>query len=185
MVNNYFRGFYPKGEILKYGIPDAYKNIVKIGKGVTFHTGCVVGGEGFHYKRDGLKFVHSKFEHGVDIGDDVHVHANCTIDRGRWRGTKIGSGTIIDAQTHVGHDVHIGKGCIISCEVSLLGSVNIGDGAEVWADAVIHQRVTIGKNSVVGANTYLRKDVPDNHVAYMNGNELVIKPKNTSKYYSK
>lgn len=181
----YFRGFYAKGELVNYGIPDSYKHLVTIGKGCTFHTGVVIGAEGFHYKRNGLKFEHSDHKFGVTIGDDVHVHANTTIDRGRWRGTNIDDGSIIDAQTHVGHDVHIGKGCVISCGVSLLGSVNIKDGAEVWADSVIHQRVTIGKNSVVGANSYIRKDVPDDHVAYMNGNELIIKSKSKSKYYNR
>ena len=39
----------------------------------------------------------------------------------------------------------------------------------------------IGKNAAVGAGTYLRHDVPDNHVAYMVGDTLWIKPKEETK----
>lgn len=167
-------------------IPKNYKDIIHIGKNVFIKSGTIIGGEGFHFERqedNTLKFTPHR--HGVQIHDDVHIGSHCTIDRGRVRDTVVNGGTKIDNGVQISHNCIIGKNCIIGQGASILGSVEIGDNSEIWSNAVIHQGVKIGKNSAVGANTYLRKDVPDNHVAYMGQDGLVIKPMSESKKYKK
>jgi len=140
------------------------------------HT--VIGEDGLHVTRweDG-KLKHNPHEHGVIIEKDVWIGSLVSIDRGRWRDTRIGEGTVIDNHSHISHNVIIGKDVIISAHVTLLGSVEIGDGAEIWSNAVINQGVKIGKGAVVGANTYVRHDVEPGMVVY-------IKQKDKTKKYS-
>jgi len=165
-------------------IPEPYKSILYIGKNVVIKSNTILCGEGFHFKRQEdktLKFTEHK--HGVQLHDNVWIGSNCTIDRGRVNDTAVGGGTKIDNGVHISHNVIIGKNCIIGTGAALLGSVRVGDNTEIWSNAVIHQGVKIGKGCSVGANTYLRKDLPDYHIAYMEGKRLVIKPIANSKHY--
>lgn len=165
-------------------IPKEYKDFLYIGKNVFIKSGTIICGEGFRFdrKEDGtLEFI--KHKHGLQIHDNVWIGSNCTIDRGRKHDTVVGGGVKIDNGVHIAHNVIIEENCIIGTGVRLLGSCHIGKGSEIWSDAVIHQGVKIGNNCVVGANTYLRKDLPDNHLAYMEGKRLVIKPLHQSKQY--
>ena len=167
-------------------IPEEYRDILHIGKNVFIKSGTILAGEGFHFRRDEYnKLIFTPHRHGVQILDDVYVGSHCTIDRGRIRDTIIGRGTKIDNGTHISHNCVIGENCIIGQGASILGSVEIGDNTEIWSHCTIHQGVKIGNNSAVGANTYLRKDVPPNHVAYMGVKGLVIKPISDSKKYKK
>jgi len=125
----------------------------------------------------------TKHYHGLQIHDNVWIGSNCTLDRGRVHDTIIGQGTKIDNGVHISHNCVIGKNCIIGTGAAILGSCEIGDNAEIWSNAVIHQGIIIGKGSVVGANSYIRKNIPDGMVAYMKGDELIIKPRSESKKY--
>jgi UDP-3-O-[3-hydroxymyristoyl] glucosamine N-acyltransferase len=49
----------------------------------------------------------------VEIGDDVEIGANTTIDRARFGKTIIGEGTKIDNLVQIGHNCVIGKHCLI------------------------------------------------------------------------
>lgn len=51
---------------------------------------------------------------GVEIGDDVEIGANSTVDAGTIRPTRIGRGTKIDNLVQVGHNVTIGTDCLLS-----------------------------------------------------------------------
>ena len=167
-------------------IPENYRDILHIGKNVFIKSGTILAGEGFHFRRDEYnKLIFTPHRHGVQILDDVHVGSHCTIDRGRVRDTIIGKGTKIDNGTHISHNCVIGENCIIGQGASILGSVEIGNNSEIWSHSTIHQGVKVGNNCAVGANTYLRKNVPDNHVAFTGLAGLVIKPMNESKKYKK
>ena len=169
-------------------IPQPYKDYLKIGKDCYIKSGTILCGEGFHFTRDDktktLRF--NPHEYGLVIRDRVWIGSNCTIDRGRWRPTVVGGGTKIDNGVHISHNVRIGKNCIIGTGAILLGSCEIGDNSEIWSNAIIHQGVKVGKNCAVGAGTYLRKNLPDNTVAYIDNRtgKLVIKPISETKKYS-
>ncbi|MBV64127.1 MAG: UDP-3-O-(3-hydroxymyristoyl)glucosamine N-acyltransferase, partial [Rickettsiales bacterium] len=94
---------------------------------VIIHGGSVIGSDGFGYEFDGS--THQKIVHfgHVEIGSDVEIGANCTIDRGRFGKTLIGEGTKIDNLCQVGHNVIIGKHCIIVADTAIGGSSKIGD----------------------------------------------------------
>ena len=45
----------------------------------------------------------------LEIGDDVEIGANSTIDRGALEVTRIGRGAKIDNLVHIGHNARSGK----------------------------------------------------------------------------
>ncbi len=62
---------------------------VTIGNRVNIHSGTVIGGDGFGFAT--VKGVHHKIPQigTVEIGDDVEIGSNVTIDRARFEKTYI------------------------------------------------------------------------------------------------
>ncbi|HEY7618087.1 MAG TPA: UDP-3-O-(3-hydroxymyristoyl)glucosamine N-acyltransferase, partial [Terriglobales bacterium] len=77
---------------------------VRIGNRVIIHAGAVLGSDGFGYVRDGSTGRYEKFPQvgWLEVGDDVEIGANSTVDRGALDGTRIGRGTKIDNLVHIG-----------------------------------------------------------------------------------
>ncbi len=65
---------------------------VRIAHRVIVHAGVVMGSDGFGYVSDGGKRRKFPQVGDVEIGDDVEIGANTTIDRGSLDRTVIGSG---------------------------------------------------------------------------------------------
>ena len=57
-----------------------------VGARVILHSGVVLGSDGFGYAFDGQRYEKFPQVGTLEIGDDVEVGANSTIDRGRARG---------------------------------------------------------------------------------------------------
>src|SRR6267143_802961 len=77
---------------------------VRLGNRVEVHSGAVIGADGFGYAFGEGK--HWKFPQAgiVEIGDDVEIGANSTIDRGSLDDTRIAEGVKLDNLVHVGHN---------------------------------------------------------------------------------
>jgi UDP-N-acetylglucosamine acyltransferase len=96
------------------------------------------------------------------MGDDNVVRESVTISRGTVGGggvTTVGSGCLIMAYTHIGHDSHIGNGCILANAATLAGHVTVEDYAVVGALCPVHQFCRIGKYSYIGGGTTITQDV--------------------------
>ena len=63
----------------------------------------------------------------VEIGDEVEIGANTTVDRGTLSNTVIGDQTKIDNLVQVAHNVVMGKGCAIAGQTGISGSCRVGD----------------------------------------------------------
>src|SRR5262249_39465484 len=72
-----------------------YENVV-LGDRVEVHAGTVLGGDGFGYRMADGRHVKIPQTGGVEVGSDVEIGANCTIDRGTFGATTIGDGSKID-----------------------------------------------------------------------------------------
>ncbi len=62
----------------------------------------------------------------LEIGDENTIREYVTISRGTAGGggiTRVGSGCLIMAYTHIGHDSSIGNGCILANSATLAGHV--------------------------------------------------------------
>ncbi len=98
----------------------------------------------------------------VVVGDGNTIREYVTISRGTVGGggvTRVGSGCLIMAYTHIGHDSSIGNGCILANSATLAGHVTVEDYAVVGALCPVHQFCRIGKYSYIGGGTTITQDV--------------------------
>jgi len=125
---------------------------VSIGDNCMVQSGAVLGAIGFGYVRDPETGEHVQFpqQGTLVIEDNVDIGANTTIDRGALEETRIGAGTKIDNQVHIGHNVRIGKNVIIVAQVGISGSCVIEDGAILGGQVGLGERVTIGPGVILG-----------------------------------
>jgi UDP-3-O-[3-hydroxymyristoyl] glucosamine N-acyltransferase len=85
------------------------------------------------------------------VGDDVEIGANTSIDRGTIAPTRIGSGTKIDNQVQIGHNVIVGENCMICGRVGIAGSAVIGNRVVLGGAVGIADHVTVGDDAIAMA----------------------------------
>lgn len=98
----------------------------------------------------------------LEIGDGNTIREYVTISRGTVGGggvTRLGSGCLVMAYTHIGHDSSVGDGCILANAATLAGHVIVEDFAVVGALCPVHQYCRIGRYSYIGGGTTITQDV--------------------------
>lgn len=149
-----------------------------------FHHGVSIGADGFSFvtetpdniekaRKDGeIKESGNKEQKvykipsigSVEIGNDVEIGANTTIDRGTIENTTIGDQTKIDNLVMIGHNCRVGKACMIVSQVGIAGSCNIGDRVVIAGQAGLKDHVDIGDDSIVLAQAGVTKSYPNKSV---------------------
>ncbi len=136
----------------------------QLGDRVIVHAGAVLGADGFGYVRDRATGHYEKFPQvgRLEIGDDVEIGANTTIDRGALEVTRIGRGAKIDNLVHIGHNCQIGEDVVIAAQTGLSGSIVIeknvilGGQVGIGEHARIEEGVMLGGQGGVLPNKVLR-----------------------------
>src|SRR5262249_43107167 len=138
-----------------------YPNVT-VGNRVFVHAGAVLGSDGFGYVRDPATGRYEKFPQigRLEIGDDVEIGANSTIDRGALDATRIGRGTKIDNLVHIAHNVQIGENVVIAAQTGLSGSAVLENDVIVAGQVGIADHVRIESGAILGAQC----GVPSNKV---------------------
>jgi UDP-3-O-[3-hydroxymyristoyl] glucosamine N-acyltransferase len=98
----------------------------RLGDRVRILPGAVLGAAGFGFAREADGWVAVPQLGGVQVGDDVDIGANTTIDRGAIEDTVIEAGAKLDNQIQVAHNVRIGAHTAIAACVGISGSTRIG-----------------------------------------------------------
>ncbi len=124
-----------------------------LGARVILQPGAIIGSDGYGYEFSGGHHVKIDQVGTVEIGDDVEIGANTTIDRARFGKTIIGEGTKIDNLVQIGHNCVIGKHCLIISLTGISGSTRLGDYVTVAGQVGIVGHVTIGSKAMLGART--------------------------------
>ncbi len=132
-----------------------------IGRRVTVHAGTVIGSDGYGYAPD---------EHGrhikrpqvgtVRIDDDVEIGANCCVDRAAYGLTWIQSGTKIDNQVQVGHNVIIGENCLLVSQCGISGSTTLGRNVILGGKSATKGHIHLGDGVMVAGLAGVTKDLP-------------------------
>lgn len=126
-----------------------------IGARNTFYPFCSVGVAPQDLKYGGEPTL-------TEIGDDNTIRESVTISRGTAKGgglTRIGSGNLLMAYVHIGHDSFVGSHCILANAATLAGHVIIEDYASVGAFSPVHQFCTVGKYAFIGGGTIVTQNV--------------------------
>jgi len=134
-----------------------------IGDDAIIHSGTVIGSDGFGFARHETGIKKVRQIGWVEIGDDVEIGSNVSVDRGALGPTKIGNHVKIDNLVQVAHNVEIGdysiivsqvgisgstklgKGVILAGQVGLVGHIELGDGVQVGAQSGVAGNVEPGK----------------------------------------
>ena len=99
---------------------------VRLGDRVIIQSGAVIGGDGFGFARDSSGWIKVPQLGSVQVGADVEIGANTTVDRGAIDDTVIAEGVKLDNQIQVGHNVSIGAHTVIAACTGISGSTRIG-----------------------------------------------------------
>lgn len=102
-----------------------YHDVI-VGDACIFHSGAVIGADGFGFAPNQGRWEKIIQLGSVVIGNNVEVGANTTIDRGALENTLIGHGVKIDNQVQIAHNVVIGDNTAIAACTAIAGSTKIG-----------------------------------------------------------
>lgn len=152
---------------------------VRIGARALIHSNVVIGADGFSFVTPQRGAVESAKATGavaadarnmrldriyslgsVWIGDDVEIGACTTIDRGTLADTRVGSGTKIDNQVQLGHNVQVGETCMICAQVGVAGSSTIGNRVVLGGKVGVADHISIGDDVIAGAYAGVGTNLP-------------------------
>jgi UDP-3-O-[3-hydroxymyristoyl] glucosamine N-acyltransferase len=127
----------------------------RIGNRVVVHAGAVLGADGFGFVPDPATGRYAKFPQvgWLEIGDDVEVGANATIDRGALGATVIAAGTKFDDQVHIGHNVQVGRNVVMAAQVGIAGSSVIEDSVMMGGQAGVGDHARVGEGVILGGQS--------------------------------
>lgn len=127
----------------------------RIGKGCSIFHGAVIASIPQDLKFDGEETT-------AELGDNVSVREYVTVNRGTVYNhkTEVGSGCLLMAYVHVGHDSILGENVILANSVNLAGHVVIEDFARIGGLTGVHQFCHIGKHAFIASGCLARKDIP-------------------------
>ncbi|MDE7024420.1 MAG: UDP-3-O-(3-hydroxymyristoyl)glucosamine N-acyltransferase [Paramuribaculum sp.] len=134
----------------------------KVGARCIIHSGAVIGADGFGFAPVNGGYDKIPQIGNVEIGDDVEIGANTTVDRAMMGSTRISNGvkldnliqiahnctvgesTVMAAQAGVAGSTHVGAHCMIGGQVGLAGHIHVGDGAQIAAQSGTPKNVDAG-----------------------------------------
>ena len=124
---------------------------VRIGDRVVIHSGAVIGADGFGFAPQAdAGWMKIPQVGGVQIGHDVEIGANTTIDRGTLEDTVIGNGVKLDNQIQIAHNVRIGDHTAIAACVGVAGSATIGAHCQIGGAAGVLGHLSIADGTIIG-----------------------------------
>ena len=126
---------------------------VSLGRRCLLHSGSVIGADGFGIAQSESGWTKVPQIGGVDIGDDVEIGANTTIDRGAIDNTVIGAGVKLDNHIQVAHNVTIGAHTAIAALVGISGSTTIGSGCMIGGASMIAGHISICDQVMLAAGS--------------------------------
>jgi UDP-3-O-[3-hydroxymyristoyl] glucosamine N-acyltransferase len=130
-----------------------------LGARVVLHPGARIGQPGFGFAPDPTGPVKIPQLGRVEIGDDVEIGANTTIDRGSNHDTVIGAGSMIDNLVQIGHNVVLGRGCILCGQVGISGSTQLEDFVMVGGQGGLAGHLHIGRGARIAAKSGIMRDI--------------------------
>ncbi|MFZ0565803.1 MAG: UDP-3-O-(3-hydroxymyristoyl)glucosamine N-acyltransferase [Chlamydiales bacterium] len=139
----------------------------RIGNKVMIQPGAVIGSCGFGYFTDksGKHFPLKQLGEVV-VEDEVEIGANTTIDRARYKTTRIGKGTKIDNLVQIAHQVCLGEGNIIVSQVGIAGSTKTGRNVVIGGQVGINGHIYITDNVTVAARSAVSKSLKKSGLYY-------------------
>ncbi len=125
-----------------------------IGSDCTFHTGTVIGADGFGFMPNSSNEYKKVSQIGnVIVEDHVEIGANTTIDRATLGSTFIRKGVKLDNLIQIAHNVDIGENTVIAAQTGIAGSTKIGKDCMIGGQVGIVGHITIADKVKIAAQS--------------------------------
>lgn len=134
---------------------------VKIGRNCILQAGVVIGSDGFGFAPHKGQWIKIAQLGGVEIGDDVEIGANSTIDRGALDPTVLGNGVKLDNQVQIAHNVTVGDHTVMAACCAVAGSTSIGRHCVLAGAVGVAGHLTIVDRVHVTAMSMVIKDLKE------------------------
>jgi UDP-3-O-[3-hydroxymyristoyl] glucosamine N-acyltransferase len=123
----------------------------RIGHRVEIHSGAVIGADGFGYAHGEGRYWKFPQAGLVEIGDDVEIGANATIDRGSLDDTRISEGVKLDNLVHIAHNCQIGAHTVVAAQTGISGSCVVGKNVVIGGQVGIADGCELEDGAIIGA----------------------------------
>nr|NQU89028.1 UDP-3-O-(3-hydroxymyristoyl)glucosamine N-acyltransferase [Bacteroidota bacterium] len=138
-----------------------------IGSECVFHSGVVIGGDGFGF----VPVTDDNYNKIAQIGnviieDYVEIGANTSVDRATLGSTIIRKGAKLDNLIQIGHNVEIGENTIIVAQTGISGSTKIGKNCVIAGQVGITGHLIIGDNAKIAAQSGVSTNVKEGAVVF-------------------
>ena len=122
---------------------------VQVAARVVIHPGAVIGADGFGFAPERGTWLKVPQLGSVQLGADVEVGANTTIDRGAIDDTVIEEGAKLDNLIQIGHNVRIGAHTVIAACCGISGSTTIGKRCMIGGGVGMNGHISICDDVVI------------------------------------
>lgn len=132
---------------------------VQVGKRCIFHSGAVVGSDGFGLVNHQGRWQKIPQLGSVRIEDDVEIGATTTIDRGALEDTVIETGAKLDNQMQIAHNVTIGAHTAMAGQSVVAGSTKIGKHCMIGGASAINGHLEIADQVMLTGMSGVSKSI--------------------------
>jgi UDP-3-O-[3-hydroxymyristoyl] glucosamine N-acyltransferase len=132
---------------------------VMVGERCELLPGAVIGSDGFGWAPDSGGWVKIPQLGSVQIGSDVAIGANTTIDRGTLNDTVIEDGVKLDNLIQIAHNVRVGAHTAIAACTGIAGSTRVGKHCLIGGKVGIADHVEICDRVTLLAMTAVNRSI--------------------------
>ena len=124
-----------------------------VGKRCIIHSGAVIGADGFGFAPVDGHYEKIPQTGNVELGDDVEIGANTTIDRAMMGSTRIADGVKLDNLIQIAHNCSVGANTVMAAQAGIAGSTKIGASCMVGGQVGIVGHISIADGTEIGAQS--------------------------------
>jgi UDP-3-O-[3-hydroxymyristoyl] glucosamine N-acyltransferase len=133
----------------------------QLGERCVVSSGAVIGSDGFGYAREEGVWLAVPQLGRVVIGNDVHIGANTTIDRGAIDDTIIESGVKLDNLIQIAHNVRIGAHTAMAAMSGVAGSSQVGERCMIGGAVVVVGHISICDDVLVTFHSTVLRSITE------------------------
>ncbi|MCK5776686.1 MAG: UDP-3-O-(3-hydroxymyristoyl)glucosamine N-acyltransferase [Bacteroidales bacterium] len=150
--------------VILYSGAKIYSDCI-IGNHCTFHSGVIIGSDGFGFApQEGDNYKKLPQIGNVIIEDQVEIGSNTTVDRATLGSTIIREGVKLDNLIQIAHNVIIGKHTVIAAQTGISGTTTIGEYCMIGGQVGIAGHLKIGNKVMIAAQSGIGNNVADGKV---------------------
>lgn len=164
----------------------------KVGARCVLHSGVVIGADGFGFAPNNGHYDKIPQLGIVEIGDDVEIGANTTVDRAVMGATRVGNGVKLDNLIQIAHNCEVGHDTVMASQSGIAGSTKLGANCMIGGQVGFAGHINVGDDVQIGAQSGIAGNVPDGArimgspaIDFKDWSRQIVYQKNLAKLYKR